>query len=325
MKKRSDFNCILIIRNPASTNASRLKRRTQELEELFPNTPVTILETSPNGRESNRKLLIKHRGQLGPNTLLCIAAGDGTVNLVIETLQSDSALSEEMRQTPLLPMWSGNANDLAHMLNGYSQLTNLHSVFRRGRIIAVSPLKITMCQGNKKSIRFAACYASFGATAFAAHRINLPSHRRQKLNAWPVLRIIPEIYTVGRAFAEVPHFNIKENAHIYKLYEYAFINGSRIAKIERLPIRLTDNAFFMAKITRKHPIVFLYALQLLRKRPFGRITSKGRHFEILEPTWLQLDGEVVELSAGTKVHISLGDRPFYALSKRLRNLNLKNQ
>ena len=315
---KSRFKHIVIVSNPASTNAGRLKRRTAELNKLFKGYAEVIdLKTSSGGRKANKKLILENKQLLGPDTLLCIAAGDGTVNLVIETLLSEPALSEKMRQTPILPLWGGNANDLAHMLNGYSLFAQLGRIFDKGSIVEINPLRVSLTYAGNKETRLATCYASFGATAYAAHRINNPSHRRSKFRNIQGLRRLVEIKTVVRAFLDVPMFRVKENGSVSNIYEYALINGSRIAKMERLPLRLTDDGFYLAKIYRKHPIVILYILQILRRRKFGRVTSNRRDFIVIEPTWLQLDGEVIKLQKNTRVEIELNQEPFFALSKRL--------
>lgn len=311
------YKRILIIRNPASTNAKKLGSRVKVLQNLFPSAEFTVIETSPRGRAANRELLLKYRQDFGPKTLLCIAAGDGTVNLVIETLILDKSLDDNMRKTVILPLWGGNANDLAHMLNGYASSSKLKRIISNNNVVEVHPLKVSLTINGKFTDRIAACYASFGATAFAAHRINTPRHRKHYLTQRKGLRLIPEIYTVIKAFLEVPTFKLTENGVKKVFYEYALINGSRIAKLERLPLRLTDNSFYVARITRKHPVAALYILQILRKRKPGRITSNERRFSLADPTWLQLDGEVVALKANTDVTIQLSKRPFYALSIRL--------
>lgn len=318
-RPKNSFKRILVISNPASTNAKRLKRRTGELGRLLAETGEIInIKTSSNGRVANKKLILANKELLGPDTLLCIAAGDGTVNIVVETLVSEPDLSPKMRKTPVLPLWGGNANDLAHMLNGYSLFAGLKTIFDNGKVIEVNPLQVNLTNGNKKVLRIAACYASFGATAYAAHSINNPSRRKAKLRSIRGLRLLTEAQTVVRAFMDVPMFKVKENGSVSNIYEYALINGSRIAKVERLPLRLTDNGFYLAKIYRKHPVVILYILQILRRRKFGRVTSNRSSFMLLEPTWLQLDGEVIKVEKNTKVEIEPCNQPFYALSKRLR-------
>lgn len=318
--KKDKFERVVVIWNPASTNAKRLKKRTAEIKKLFAGkAEVTYIKTSSDGRAANKKIMTGSKALLGPKTLLCIAAGDGTVNLVIEALLSEPSFTNKMRQTPVLPLWAGNANDLAHMLNGYFLFGRVKSIVDNGEIIEITPLQVTLVHEKKKEIRIAACYASFGATAYAADTINNPSHRKSKLRNIQGLRVLYEVKTVIRAFIDVPMFKIKENGSVSKIYEYALINGSRIAKVERLPVRLTDNGFYLAKIYRKHPIVLLYILQILRRRKFGRVTSNQSNFTLLEPTWLQLDGEVIKLQKNTEVEIKLSQKPFFALSKRLGN------
>lgn len=315
---KNGFKRILVISNPASTNAKRLKRRTGELGKLFPGINEIInIKTSSGGREANKKLILDNKEFLGPETLLCIAAGDGTVNIIIETLVSEAGLSSRMRKTPVLPLRGGNANDLAHMLNGYSSFARLSSIFKHGKIVKIYPLQVRLTTDARKELRIAACYASFGATAYAAHNINNPSHRKSRLRSVQGLRLLTEVQTVIRSFMAVPMFKVKENGSVNNIYEYAIINGSRIAKVERMPLRLTDNGFYLAKIYRKHPIVILYILQILRRRKFGRVTSNRSKFDLLESTWLQVDGEVIKLQKDTQVEIELCSQPFYALSKRL--------
>lgn len=319
--KSTEFKQILIIWNPASTNPRRINKRLTELYSIFDPEIITTLETSPDGREANRKLILDHKDKLGPNTLVCIGAGDGTVNLAVETLLSDPALDDKMRSSVILPLWGGNANDLGNMLNGYSIFAGLPDIFNRGRIIEIKPLKVTLRQKKQKTVRIAACYASFGATAYSAHRINKPSHRHNSFRNIPVLRVFREIYTVIRAFMDVPTFTIsdKNSKHKTRMYEYAFINGSRIAKIERMPVKLTENKFLVGKIYEKQLLVGLYILQVLRKRKGGYLTGEKQEFTIHKPTWLQLDGEVIQISPQTTVQVELNERPFRALSKRLQH------
>lgn len=316
----SDFKQILIIWNPASTNSLRINSRLRELYSIFDPDNIIAVETSPKGREANRKLLLEHKSKLGPKTLVCIGAGDGTVNLVIETLLSDPVLNDKMRHSVILPLWGGNANDLGNMLNGYSIFARLSEVFRLGKPVAIKPLKVSLKHDHKTTIRIAACYASFGATAYAAHRINNPPHRSNSLRKIPVLRVFREMYTVSKAFIDVPTFTISEknSTKKSKMYEYAFINGSRIAKMERMPVKLTENKFLVGKIYEKQLIVVLYVLQILRKRKGGYLTGEKQRFTIRQATWMQLDGEVFEVKPGTEVTVELNDQPFQAISRRLQ-------
>src|SRR5689334_6949576 len=113
-----EFERCIVVRNPASTNSQRCRRWVSELRQAFPKAQITEVTTLPGGRAANQKLLQAHARQLGPRTLLAIAAGDGTVNMVVEMLFDGGRFSAKALKTPILPLWCGNANDLAHMLCG---------------------------------------------------------------------------------------------------------------------------------------------------------------------------------------------------------------
>jgi hypothetical protein len=234
--------------------------------------------------------------------------------MTIEFLLTCSELSDSARKTPILPMWGGNANDLAHMLNGFPVGNQLDKVLSQGDIVSILPLRVVI---DDKTVKIATSYASFGAIAFAANRINKPSHRNRPFTGTYGLRVLAELYTITKAFIAVPTFRIQESGMTKSVFEYAMINGTRMAKIERMPVQLTDNVFYVARISRKHPVALLYVLRILRQKRFGRITAKPRKFTVLDETWLQTDGEVTKIKAGTVVTIGLNPQPFYAYSRRL--------
>src|SRR6185437_8881055 len=98
-----------------------------------------------------------------------IAAGDGTVNLIVDLLLHDPALTTEQRQTPILPLWGGNANDLANMLNGAATRSKLRRLLQHGHVVSIRPIICTLSTpGGSRQVYAAACYASFGASAYAS-------------------------------------------------------------------------------------------------------------------------------------------------------------
>src|ERR1700754_3107995 len=107
------FSSILVFMNPKSTHAAAAQRRIAEIERLMPGTPIAVIETSSEGHAGNQKLVQAHAKKLGPDTLLCIAAGDGTISQIIEAILMSKGLSGKARKTVILPLWGGNANDLA--------------------------------------------------------------------------------------------------------------------------------------------------------------------------------------------------------------------
>jgi hypothetical protein len=115
-------------------------------------------------------------------------------------------------------------------------------------------------------------------------------------------------------------FTIEVNSKNQPMFERIFVNGSRIAKVDRLPIKLNEKAFYEASVEHKHPkaiISLLSALKILRNRSYGEITGEDKSFKLNEDTWSQIDGEVMKLPKDTKVEISLSANPFYVLSTKL--------
>lgn len=317
------FDKFIVIYNPMSTNARRSRRRIAELKDLFPSKDVDVIETSPDGLEANKALIAGEAKKFTKNTLLCIAAGDGTVSAVLDALLANKSVPAQAKKVPILPLWGGNANDLAYMINGRPGKSSLKTLFEKGEIVPIYPLGVKLDIDGKKSERIAGCYVSFGASAFAAQQAELPKNKRMKIHVIPGARMATEMLVVARALLKAKTFTIQTDGRSQPLYERIFVNGSRIAKVDRLPIKLNEKAFYEAAIERKHPKAFisaLSALKILRNRTYGEVTGEKRSFKLNSDTWTQIDGEVAKLPKGTEVEISLSTTPFYVLSTKLAQI-----
>lgn len=312
-----EFKRYLVLFNPASTNAVTTKRRIDKLRLSLPDREFYVIETLPD-RKQNMQLIVNNSDKLGRDTLLCIGGGDGTTNLVIETLLTARGLSPNDRQTPIFPMWGGNANDLAHMLNG-SPHVRFETILRRGNIVPIHPLQIEMTNKEEGSrMHIAACYAGFGATAFAALKLNKPTHRLSKLHSIPGGRLLQEIITVAGALLEAPSFAVEESDHVSFVYERTFANGSRMAKLHRLPVQLTDQMFYINTLENRRLVSAIpRMMELTRKRLAAKFLRNYAHFTTQEPSWAHFDGEPLPVPAHTRVQVQLSTRPFYALSTAL--------
>ncbi len=89
------FERIVILCNPGSTGAHKTDHRIYELHKLLPDAKIVKIRTSPDGYAANVAILNANRYLFGEKTLLCIAGGDGTVNLAVNYLLAESALSAE--------------------------------------------------------------------------------------------------------------------------------------------------------------------------------------------------------------------------------------
>lgn len=314
------FRRFLIIRNPVSTNAAIAARRISELQRAFPAVEAIVVETLPGGREANARLLRPYGPKLGRQTLLCIAGGDGTINTILEELLHDPKLPAAARHTPIFPLWGGNANDLAHMLNGRGWRTNLPALIRAGQVIKVFPLSCSLTDAHGKvTTHVAAAYASFGASAITTQVLSKQTVRLQAtLSRIPLLRSINEVFIAVPAMTQAPKFLALEQERHKTVYEYAFFNGSRFAKINGVKRKLNDQTFHKAIIERKRlSDLVISAVALSRKGQANKFETTHADFTILEATWVQFDGEPMHVYAGTQVAIDIDRQPFYALSNRL--------
>ncbi len=310
------FERVLVVVNPVSTHIRRARIMIAELRLLAGNWPIDIIETSAAGHAANVALLDSKASVLGPRTLICIAAGDGTINAIVEALVMGRKLSPEARQTPILPLWGGNANDLAWILNGPAGSASLSTILKHGKSVPILPMLVRMAfKGGSSQTYVAACTASFGATARVMQNINSARHRQSKLHRIPGGRFLKEASTGWGAAMKSPTFAVEEQGTSKNIYEYSYAKGSRMAKYYHLPVRLSDDCFYNDTIEGKRFFLTATALSLSFKRRLkNNALRKRMTFMLREGTWAQFDGESVMVKAGTSVTVELSKQPFYAVS-----------
>lgn len=313
------FDHIVVIRNPVSTDAHKTRQRIDVLQRLLPSSDLHTIETVAGGVAANSALLRQHEKLLGPRTLLCIAAGDGTIHLILNSLLHDERLSQSAKSTPILPLWCGNANDLAYMLNGAWSPRRLRNILNRGSIVQIKPLECTMRNVHGHEQRFvASSYASFGASAFASQELERVIPRGSPTRRFVVSRFGQEVFAALRALVQAPTFTITAHGHTSIIFERTYLNGSRFAKVIGIPLRLTDEKFHRQTIEHKHIVtLFLNIIGLMTDRHIAKRAITHDTFTIHDTVWAQYDGETVRLASGTEVTIAVSDQPFYALSLRL--------
>ncbi len=312
-----ELSRIIIVVNPQSTNVHRIEKRGNELHKLFPDKTIALVETSFRTAELSAKLKKQFNKKPGI-TLVCIGGGDGTVHAVINALMQ-LAPAINLAKTPILPLWGGNANDLAYMLNGVPSRSSMRILLGRGKIVPVHPFEIITQCGDHKETRYAACYASFGASAYAASELEKPAARREKIQAKSTLSVlVHEINRFVRAILEAPGFAAEQEGQRIKIFDQIFANGSRMGKLDHLPVRLHERKFYWAVKSEKQPTFWFYVLWLLRGERYGVITDKTSSFTTKERAWAQFDGEATSLPRNTTVTIGHAKTPFYAISTKLR-------
>lgn len=310
------FSRIILIINPQGSNIQRIEVRARELARVFPDTQIETIETTANPIRFRRKLQ-KSLASGADRVLLGVGGGDGTINLVANAL----LLAEpkiNLEKIVLLPLWGGNANDFAYMLNGLSSRVTLKSLFEQGRVVAIPPLEIrTINPSGKRTTRYGVCYASFGASAYAAQQLTKPAEGKGIFGKSAVKGMLDELKRVVHAVLDAPGFDAEQDGRKVKIFEQIFSNGSRMAKIDRLPVKLTQRQFYYAVRSDKPPTFSFYIMRLLRGRKLGEIKRESVQFTLRERAWSQVDGEASVVPENTKITVGHGRRLLYALSTKL--------
>lgn len=310
------FHQLVILRNPASTRANQMELRIEALRRSFADVPTCVLDTVPGGDNANLAMLQDHLSLFGPHTLLCVAAGDGTVHFVINFLlnQNDQSGAPE---TVVLPLWGGNANDLANMLNGLYMPHVFEDLHAHGAVISIRPLECTLqsAEGLSRTI-IASNYISFGATASVAKQLNDTSHRRRTVGSFFLVRIVRESYAAIKTLIQSSRFEVEEHSHHFKVYEKIFANGPRFAKLNVLPISLAAPNFYAHTFEHKQLGSIVSRLfESLRARNAEDFLVEKAEFMVHSPVTAQFDGETHELPAGTRVTIVRSSQSFNAYTR----------
>lgn len=314
-KKHKFKRCVVVV-NPASSNYDRGQLLIRQLADIFSVKNFETIELRLTDYERPSWLITRLNAALDKKTLLAIAGGDGTDNLVIDTLLRSSAISDVARNIVVLPLWAGNANDLAHMANG-NPPKSIESIINNGVVTPVYPLAVTTHHGSKSFTKLAVCYVSLGASAYVSARINHPSYRRKRIYRLPGGRNFTDMASVTRAFIGAATFESNLNGNRRRIYDLLMINGSRIAKVNRIPIKLTDKNFYEIMVVRKHPAMLSYILQVIRGNDVERRTRTERSLTVNETTWAQIDGEPLKIPGETQITVQPYDHPFYLLATKL--------
>ena len=316
MKSKRRFRKCVIVVNPVSSNYDRGQKLIRQLEESFPKSAFEVIEMRKSDYERPSWLITRLNDAVKPNTLLGIAGGDGTVNLIVDTILRSGAVSKAVKKAVILPLWSGNANDLAHMVNG-NPPGSVETILHKGEICFVHPLIVSTIHGNKTSAKLAVSYVSLGASAYASVRISSPSHRRRRIYRLPGARNLNDMASVTRAFIGAATFESNIDGSSRPIYDLAMINGPRIAKVSRIPVKLTDKNFFEILIVRKHPLILSYFLELVKGISVERHTRTERTLTINDTTWAQIDGEAVQIPGDTDITVRPYEKSFRILSTKL--------
>jgi diacylglycerol kinase (ATP) len=277
------FDRVVVIYNPNSTGpATRLAEELRDdLGTRLPDLSVTMSPTEHAGHA--RELAREAAGSGRP--LIVSVSGDGGYNEVV-----DGAMQAGNTDVVCAVMGAGNAND-HRRATGEQPLVDA--------IVAADVHRIDLLlltTGADK--RFAHSYIGMGLTPIVA--IDLEKGGKGSFR---------EIISVIRTFSQFRPFTIRtEDGRTRRFDSLLFANIAEMAKYATLSEngRPDDGKFEV--VTLPHTAKWRVLAVAVRAAVRGlgpQPTAKHYAFTTLKPTPLQLDGELLELDAGTAVRVDL--------------------
>ncbi len=311
------FQSLIVLRNDTATNARRSREYVDQLETHFSLSAQSV-DISGCTAEKIHDVVAKTLDALDSlPAVMAIVGGDGTVSSVVHGVVMSPHAQALGDQLALFPLWGGNANDIATMLNGVAKNVTMSQVCERATVQPIYPLMVSVDSPGGSFERIATAYASFGATAEASSLMESSAHARSGTKRRPfIIRVGREILDFWRAIIRMDGFGMsspgEESVHAY---ERLFINGPRIARIRHGMVQLGQRAYLEAMATKKNAHMLLYAYRLFVKKSYGTVTDQPTTFHIRDATMAQIDGEVIGIEPHTIVRVAIHETPFYAVAQ----------
>jgi diacylglycerol kinase (ATP) len=283
----SPFDRIVIVFNPHSTgNAPESAEELRaELSRRLPSVPLELRPTRYAGhaREIAREVAATGR------PLLVSVSGDGGYNEVV-----DGVLQAGNDQAVCAVRAAGNANDHRRT----TRRRPLADAIVAGDVRRIDLLRLTLRSGTEEVTRYAHSYIGVGVTPVVA--VDLEKGGK---GSWR------EILSVVRGFARFRPFPIRlEDGRRRTVDSLLFANIPQMAKYATLSEggRPDDGLFEVVTQHRTGRLRVLATALRAATRGLGPQPSTTHYaFTALAPMPLQLDGELVELGAGTLVSVDI--------------------
>jgi diacylglycerol kinase (ATP) len=285
---------VVIIYNPNSTGNSpdMAKKLHQQIQEKLPKVTSELLETQYAGHAEK---LAYAAAVSKPNIVIVSVSGDGGYN---EVINGALRAVDENKATPICAVLpGGNAND------------HYSSVHRRPILKALKENKIeeidVMLAKFQKTERYAHSYIGLGFTPLIAEELN--SHSLNKLK---------ETWLSFKTYWRLRPFEIKHNGKQFSYDSILMTTIGRMAKHLTLSRSITaqDGNFALLKWPHKHKLkLTLLIVKAALNKPLPKERVREFSFTTVKPQPMQLDGELVNLPAHTKVSVAIQPRKLRTL------------
>ena len=283
----SPFDRIVVVYNPHSTGdaARSAEDLRAELVRRLPDVPV---ELSPTRHAGHAREIAREVAATG-RPLLVSVSGDGGYNEVV-----DGVVQAGNDQAVAAVRAAGNANDHRRTTREH----HLADAIVAGDVRHIDLLRLTLGSGAATQTRYAHSYIGVGLTPVVA--VDLEKGGK---GSWR------EIVSVVRGFARFRPFPIRlEDGERRTIDSLLFANISQMAKVATLSEggAPDDGRFEVVTQRRTGKLRVLGTALRAATRGLGPQPSATHYaFTTLAPMPLQLDGELVELEAGTLVSVDI--------------------
>lgn len=286
----SAFDRIVLIYNPNSTGAAQelAQQLHEDLAARLPEVPVRLAPTQHAGH--GRDLAREAAGAGSP--LIVSVSGDGGYNEVV-----DGAMQAGNPDVVCAVMAAGNANDHRRSTSERP----LAEAIAQGRVHRIDLLALTIGSGANARTQYAHSYIGVGLTPVVA--VDLEKGSKGSLR---------EMYSVVRTFARFRPFTIElEDGTRRSVDSLLFANIDEMAKHATLSQSSSpeDGRFEVLSVphTAKWRVLGI-ALKAATRGLGPQPTATHYGFTTLNPTPLQLDGELLALDAHTRVSIDIAPK-----------------
>ena len=279
------FDRVVLIFNPNSTGdaSGKAEELRDELRERAPDLPV---ELRPTERAGHARELARDAATAGGAPLVVSVSGDGGYSEVVDGLMrggSDAAVAAVLA--------AGNAND-------HSRATRekplADAIVDGGPIAKMDLLRLT----TGTDVQWAHSYIGLGLTPVVA--IDLEKGSKGSLK---------EIVSVVRTFGKFRPFPLDlDDGGRVRLDSLVFANIDQMAKFATLSEDGDPDDGVFEVITIAHTSKWKVLLTALRAATRGlgpQPSTRSYRFTTVDPTPLQLDGELIEVAAGTPVSVDM--------------------
>ena len=286
----TSYEEIIIIFNPQSTGeAPQLAEQLRaDLEQRLPSTPLRLCPTQHAGHA--RDLAREAAGEGRP--LIVSVSGDGGYNEVV-----DGVMQAGNPDAICAVLAAGNANDHRRT----TKERPLSDAIVAAEVNRIDLLRLTVGTGSQASTRYAHSYIGMGLTPIVA--IDLEKGGKGSFK---------EIVSVVRTFSRFRPFVIKLADGSRRSFDsLLFANIAEMAKYATLSEdgRPDDGVFEVVTLPHTSKWRILGVAIRAATRGLGpQPTATHYAFTTLKPAPLQLDGELLELEAGTSVQVDVAPR-----------------